>query len=337
MRFALQTNSVSSHQLPLAREIVRRIGAENYRYIYTGTELQGGAQEVAATEPWIVRADAPDAQEWLENVDVLLTSSRDMDFLERRSARGLRTFYQGERWFKPIPLFTFAAGLHLFLPGWVRMWVPRYRRMAKRFVKLTKADANFRVLPIGPWAERDFRRLGVSAEKMTRWGYFVEASDSVQSPRGSAVQIKPHCSLRVLWVGRPLGLKRVDTIRKAVAQVPEATLDVLTGLTPAQVRKEMRTHDVFVFASNAMEGWGAVVSEALTEGMVVLGTYETGAAAALLPKENLFHTGDWRTLAKMLAARSYRHIALPRAYAPDGAAETLMELCLNGYQTKEKA
>jgi glycosyltransferase involved in cell wall biosynthesis len=63
----------------------------------------------------------------------------------------------------------------------------------------------------------------------------------------------------------------------------------------------MREHDVYVLASNGYEGWGAVVSEALEEGMKVIGTYEAGSSATILPKECLFKSGDYVVLRKMLA------------------------------------
>lgn len=67
-----------------------------------------------------------------------------------------------------------------------------------------------------------------------------------------------------------------------------------------QVRKLMREHDVYVLASNAYEGWGAVVSEALEEGMKVIGTYEAGSSATILPEECLFLAGDWRRPMRIL-------------------------------------
>ena len=67
-----------------------------------------------------------------------------------------------------------------------------------------------------------------------------------------------------------------------------------------KVRELMRQHDLYVFPSNGLEGWGAVVSEALEEGMRVLASYECGAGAALLPRERLFHSGDWRMLAQLI-------------------------------------
>lgn len=41
MKFCFYTNSVSPHQLPLARELINRLGAENYRYVYTTPMTDG--------------------------------------------------------------------------------------------------------------------------------------------------------------------------------------------------------------------------------------------------------------------------------------------------------
>ncbi len=132
--------------------------------------------------------------------------------------------------------------------------------------------------------------------------------------------------VKVLWVGRLLKLKRVDTIIKAVGECAKSkkiTLDIY-GLGPEdaklkklaakygdvikfyppvpinEVRKLMREHDVYVFSSNGYEGWGAVVSEALEEGMAVIGTHEAGSSATILPESNLFYAGDWRRLKELL-------------------------------------
>ena len=132
--------------------------------------------------------------------------------------------------------------------------------------------------------------------------------------------------LRVLWVGRMLKLKRVDILVKAC--ISDALKDKvelhLYGHGPeeevlkclanqrenvffhdfvpvAQVRALMRAHDVYVFLSNAADGWGAVVSEALEEGMKVLGTTEAGASATILPPTHLFKAGDVKRLINLLS------------------------------------
>ncbi len=47
-------------------------------------------------------------------------------------------------------------------------------------------------------------------------------------------------------------------------------------------------------------GWGAVVSVAVGEGMRVVGMFVAGAGATLLPKERLFHCGDWKALVRLI-------------------------------------
>jgi glycosyltransferase involved in cell wall biosynthesis len=69
-----------------------------------------------------------------------------------------------------------------------------------------------------------------------------------------------------------------------------------------QVRDLMRAHDVYVFSSNASDGWGAVVSEALEEGMQVFGTVEAGASGTVLPPTHLFKAGDVKRLTELLTA-----------------------------------
>ena len=216
--FALYTSTISAHQLPLARQLAVRLGAEHFRYVYE-TEPAGGNQETREREPWTMRADESGAAELLESCEVMLAGGlRPTDLFERRVARGLKTLYQTERWFKPI----WISG-RLFAPGSLRLLHPGYRRMARRFARLMESPS-FQVLPIGPWAERDlesvFRRFhgGAAGEKrparpFVPWGYFV-------SPGAAAARRVPSVGeLKVLWGGRLLDWKRVDTVIDAVAML----------------------------------------------------------------------------------------------------------------------
>lgn len=224
------------------------------------------------------------------------------------------------------------------------MLVPSYRRMVKRFVSWANGDPGARVLAIGPWAKRDFLRMGVRADKLVDWGYFVAPSTASRKappqepPQDSLRELAPPSlglsdssstsqttrTLRVLWVGRELGWKRVKDIERAVEMVNKGVgskgvgsrgvgsrewgvdswrpieFTKLTGVGLAEVRKAMREHDVYVLASDENEGWGAALNEALEEGMSAIGTFEAGASAAMLPRERLYHAGDVRALARLL-------------------------------------
>ena len=70
----------------------------------------------------------------------------------------------------------------------------------------------------------------------------------------------------------------------------------------SDVRKIMREHDVYVLASNAIEGWGAVINEAMEEGIRAIGTFEAGASSTLLPDSCLYHAGDVKALSRLLAS-----------------------------------
>lgn len=353
MKVAFNMNCVSTHQLPLAREVAALVGADDFSYVYEGES--GQAYQRATVDSKVfknVRIDSEEGQAQVENADIVLSGLRDIDLFERRAAKGLKTFYTSERWFKPIPL----SGMKLEklvgvgdwnLPGILRMLIPSYRRMVKRFVKWANTDPNARVLAIGPWAKKDFLQMGVRAEKIVDWGYFVAPSCfETQVPSGHAkVGRDLNANLKVLWVGRELAWKRAGDIEKAVAlanknlattlrlQLPTSTnshpitFTKLTGVTPAEVRKAMREHDVYVLASNAEEGWGAALNEALEEGMSAIGTYEAGASAAMLPEDRLYHAGDVKALARLLE-EEYRG-TLPPCSIGEWTAKSAAKRLLN--------
>ena len=358
MKFVFLTNIISPHQMPLARELVNLLGADEYRYVYTEREEKertklGWGNE---GEDWCLHGDENTAV--LSEADVLMSGVRAPNLFEKRAKDGKTTLYCSERWFKP-PI------------GFLRVFVPSYFKMARRIVKLLNESENFYYLPMGIHAARDMARLcglmngdwkclfkapkldferkpggrvfsvGVGSEgvgecwgKMRMWGYFVQSSEfrvgSLELNHGiHRIHGKKGCGnegVKVLWVGRMLKLKRVDTIIKAVGECSKSkkiTLDIY-GVGPEEaklkklaakygdkikfhppvpineVRKLMREHDVYVLSSNGYEGWGAVVCEALGEGMKVIGTYEAGASATILPESNLFHAGDWRRLKMLL-------------------------------------
>jgi len=244
--------------------------------------------------------------------------------------------------------------------------------MAKRFADFA-LQKDYYFLPIGHHAASDmgkivrlFHPFDASVveqfhDSILSWGYFVEESKYETKP----VRREGDSVLKVLYIGRLLKLKRVDTIIKAVALAnhqtkdgEKITLDIYgngpeekqlkalaqkieakTASSPvtfypavplSEVRSIMRDHDLVVFASNAFDGWGAVVSEALSEGIPVLGTYETGASVTLLQRNSLFYSGDYRELAgkiiQFLSKRGGYTAILQDAYTPHGACNRLMTL-----------
>ncbi len=184
--------------------------------------------------------------------------------------------------------------------------------------------------------------------KMQMWGYFMAPGDAKATRRSLPIE---HSPLRILWAGRMLDLKRADVLVRAASPHPDLKrVDVslhlygdgsmrqklrklARGATNVEfhnfvsiekVRQLMREHDVYVLSSNGYEGWGAVVSEALEEGMKVLGTIEAGATATILPLGNLFKAGDVKRLRELLGTE-IRDVGIG-CWTAEYAARTLLEL-----------
>ena len=204
------------------------------------------------------------------------------------------------------------------------------------------------------------RHLGggvVGFPRMKLWGYFVEPSKIKQKLR----EPLSGRMLKILWCGRMLDWKRVDVLIRAFHKVCEErsasllivgegeernrlratagnrlvdgiewTADKISFngyVTSDKVRELMHEADVYVMPSNAEEGWGAAVSDALTEGCPVISTWEAGSSATLLPESNLYHSNDVEGLYRLLIAFDGRGIEYsPVEWSGATAAEKLMEV-----------
>ena len=317
---------------------------------------------------WCICASTTEAREWLEAADVLLSGERDVALFERRANAGLKTVYSAERWFKPVLGFGRMLHPRYFAMAWrfmrlvkrgfvtcLPMGVWAARDLA-RVERLFCGDV--RCLFRAPRLAFESRPMGKieSFSWMHMWGYFVAASrENVARPASDRTHGR---ALRVLWVGQMLAWKRVDTLFKAsgaalekipikltivgdgperenleelARQIFERRPDAISlerSVPNARVRELMSQNDVYVLPSNAFEGWGAVVSEALEEDMEVFGTREAGSTATILPKENLFAAGDDSALATLLvrfATDGARHCHGIGDWTADFAAEAFVK------------
>lgn len=365
MTIAFQTDAISPHMIPVAKALGSCVGFDGFRYIYV-QELTFGRKQLGwkdMHEPWMFNGSVfkEDKYKWMRECDVLVTGERTSDVLsifEERVQNRKISFYMSERWFKP-PF------------GMLRLFSPRFFKMARRMVRLMKQENGFYYLPIGQHAARDMARLielfhgdlrclfrapqiectkvpcgnvavkgGSKIHKMFLWGYFVDS--------GNCEERAVHEPLRCLWIGRMIKLKRAEDIIKAV-RIASANRKIeltLVGAGPEEsrlrrmadglpikfkppvpigdVRELMRQHDVYVFSSNGYDGWGAVVSEALSEGMRVIGCEAPGAPITMLPDECLFKEGDICRLARLLSSEiPWVGIGL---WTPENAAKALMFL-----------
>ena len=358
MRIALVTAIISPHQMPLARQIVARVGAANFRYIAVDnldeerTRLGWEEQQLPAW--FLLTAGNVEAgraaEEWLQQTDVVLCGNRDLALLRRCVCDGKLTFYMSERWFKPW------VGKGRFLNA-------AFLGMALGFRRIAQASC-LHYLAIGDYAAQDMWSLAAFPQRMWLWGYYVDVA-----PHLRQLEVRTD-GLQVLWAGRMVGWKRVDLLIDAVAclrregrdcqltlvgsgarettlrrQVDRLGLGRHVTFRPsvpiADMRGLMREAEIYVLPSNGYEGWGAVINEALSEGCCVIASRGAGAAVTMLRHgENglLFRSGDLEDLCACLR-RVYdsdaERIQLARAgyetvkseWTPAVAAERWLAVC----------
>lgn len=323
MRILQVSNLVSHHQLPLARQLACAVGENNFRFASVGLPDPERARlgwNCETPESWVLKPaesdfDRAQFEHWWNKADIVLCGERILDSMADRLKREQICFYMSERWWKP-PL------------GLARLLHPSFLRMAFDFSKMAKSPF-FHYLPIGPYAEADMGKLVNFGERSWRWGYFTELPDEL-----SETKVENDKKIKILWAGRMLRLKRVDTLIRAVAEAerlggigifeltligngPErASLDrmakkllpnlnfrFLDPIPAKQVHTVMADHDVYVLPSNSYEGWGAVINEAMSSGCTVVASSSTGAASAMIQhgiNGLLFSPGDWKSLARHL-------------------------------------
>jgi glycosyltransferase involved in cell wall biosynthesis len=320
MRLLHVTNIVSHHQLPLARAFAARLKDGGFRFVVTEPPMMDRVKmgwDAHDAEPWSLRAgenesDRVQFDKWLETADVVICGERLFQRIKTRLVRNQLTFYTSERWWKP-PL------------GMTRLLHPRFSWMAYQFCRLAQSPY-FHYLPMGGYAATDIRRIAAFQGRTWDWGYFTAVPDPL-----------PKClacdgTLRILWAGRMLAWKRVDTLIRAfavlVGQKPTTHLTLIgdgpcreklqrltqklgiagnvefhASMLAGQVREQMRKAHVYVLPSNAYEGWGAVLNEAMSEGCAVVASDGAGAAKTILRHGDnglLFKPGDCQQLAKLL-------------------------------------
>ncbi|WP_243111846.1 glycosyltransferase family 4 protein [Butyrivibrio sp. CB08] len=162
------------------------------------------------------------------------------------------------------------------------------------------------LLCTGAYVASDFELIKSYPGKKLKWGYFpdVECASKVK-------EITEEDSIKILWAGRLINLKHpeyaLELARSLKAKGINFNLDIIgdgpmkkeledkvtaLGLTdcvtllggkkPAEVHEAMAGADIFLFTSNYLEGWGAVVNEAMQCGCAVVASLEAGAVPFLI-------------------------------------------------------
>jgi glycosyltransferase involved in cell wall biosynthesis len=194
---------------------------------------------------------------------------------------------------------------------------------------LYESRCNF-LLAIGEMGMRWFRMSGYPDHKLYQFGYFVEKPSNQES---DTVQFKQRDGNRVemVFIGQCIRRKGIDLLLKALGNLKHLNWNLqiigdgekkkefeslalqlglserihfLGALKNAEARLIMKNSDLFVLPSR-WDGWGAVVNEALMEGVPVVCSNLCGSADLLSNPERgeTFPSGSINILREILARR----------------------------------
>jgi glycosyltransferase involved in cell wall biosynthesis len=321
MRLLYIVNGANHHQLPIGASLAAALGADCFRFVATAPlreerVLQGWGAAEGTLPSWVIlpyRSDAArrEFENWCADADVVISGVIDFALFSSRLKRGKLTFYMSERWLRPG--FTGAAtrwtpdrliqrllGRHA---GKVRLVAPWFARRAWQMRRLS-ANKAFHYLTMGYYCAADMACIGAFRERVWNWAYFGEVPEQPPMDRANS-------EVTILWAGRLLALKRVDTLvealgilrkkellfrleiigrgpeearlaRMARALGIEERISFESNIPAKQVRARMRRADVYVLPSSETEGWGMVVSEAMADGCAVVASTAAGASMVLI-------------------------------------------------------
>ena len=229
MKVALLTNVISPHQIPLAKELVEKLGAESYRYIYTepleSERVQLGWND-ASDDQWCVQSSVDDP--FLMEADVVFSELRALDLFEKRIAAGKVTIYISERWFKP-PI------------GFLRVLFPSYFRMAKRFAKIFDSPLFF-YYPQGIHAARDMIRLLLLLHGKMKYLFFSPKVVFDSEPGGKVALLEDAVKVGVCCE------EQIKCCRKnGFVSLPKVRLDKIEN---TDLLKKIKIWGYFVQSSN---------------------------------------------------------------------------------------
>ena len=231
---------------------------------------------------------------------------------------------------------SFCVSERIYREGQWKMISPR-GLMNKRKEHVRYKNKPVYLLCTGAYVASDFSLIGSYPGKMLKWGYFpdvtaaLEACDEnhashIEEPWKRDDEQEDEDVLSLLWAGRLIDLKHPEfAIKIAVKLKKEGVrfrLDILGdgplkeklkemirkndlmdvigfhgGKSPREVIEFMARADIFLFTSNYLEGWGAVVNEAMGCGCAVVASGEAGSVPFLIVDgENglIYNNGDYR-------------------------------------------
>ena len=295
MRFIFISNYINHHQIPFCDAMYQTLGSD---FAFLQTQPME-AERVAMG--WHEDVNCPYLLKYYEEPErcrklidecnvVMFGGVEDESYIADRLKQG-----------KPL----IRCSERLYREGQWKAVSPRGLR--KKYLDHTRyRKQDIYLLCAGAYVPSDFHIVRAYPGKMLRWGYFPETKhyDLEQLFAGKRAG-------SILWAARFLALKHPElpvelakwlkdqgydfqinmigggeqqgTVEKLIAEYHvEDCITLLGYRTPEEVRAAMEEADIYLATSDRLEGWGAVVNEAMNSGCAVVADHMMGAVPFLL-------------------------------------------------------
>lgn len=300
MKIVFISNYINHHQIPFSNALHGLIG-NDYIFIQTmpmeGERLAMGWSSEGVNLPYVrcLYEEEEVCIELIMKCDVLLAGwSEREDIVGKRLQNGKLTIRVSER---------------LYREGQWKAISPR-GLLQKYKEHIRYRNKNVYLLCTGAYVASDFHLIHAYPGKMFKWGYFPETVYYSDEERAS---LKGDGGVvNIVWAGRLIPLKHPEYVIKLANDLSNKNIDYHIHLigdgevmpklhqlvneyelsedritfygacTPQKVRSIMEICNIHLFTSNQLEGWGAVLNEAMNSSCCVVSNSQVGAAPFLI-------------------------------------------------------
>lgn len=363
MTLTVVSNYINHHQIPLANQLYQQLQGD-YTFIQTQPMEEervkmGWGSEIKNLPYVKLYYEEPEScQKLIMDSDIVMFGGvEDESYIKPRLKAGKIVIRQSER---------------LYREGQWKAISPR--GLKKKYEDHTQyAQKEVYLLCNGAYVASDFHIVKAYPDKMFTWGYFPE----VKTYDFDRLAIKKthfdkegRPQIRIAWAGRFMRLKHPDHAI-AVARWLKGKnivfhMDMIGGgemeqelhalvdkynlkeevsfqgfQPPHIVRRYMEEANIYLFTSDYLEGWGAVVNESMNSGCAVVAGHGIGAVPTLIKSgENglVYRNKRKRELCKLveklatdpqmcrkLGENAYH--TMTTEWSPEEAAKRLLDFC----------
>lgn len=365
MKLTTVSNYINHHRIPLSNELYKVLGQE-YHFIQTEPMdkervKMGWGKELKQIPYLKMYYEEPQlCQDMIMDSDIVIYSGLEEEaYIQPRLQKGLPVIRGSER---------------LYREGQWKAISPR------GLIKKYKDHTRYRNAPVyllchGAYVASDFHIVKAYPDKMYKWGYFTEVKEynleQLFAQKANSRMHGKEC-ISILWAGRFMQLKHpeyaIETARILKQLCKNFHLDMIGGgemedtckslvkqyglereitfhgyMPPTAVREFMERADIYIFSSNHLEGWGAVLNESMNSACAVVAGSGIGAVPFLIKDgyNGLVYPNERmeiciRQVCRLVEDEALRRKVAENAYHtmvslwnPSVAAERLLRFCEN--------